>query len=51
LAASHYRRENKIAVINALDVETPETLSNSSASCLIKMRLHIEIGQEILILK
>lgn len=32
-----YRRENKIAVINALDVETPETLSNSSASCLIKM--------------
>ncbi|MDT8427035.1 MAG: DNA repair protein [Methyloprofundus sp.] len=34
---SAYRRENKIAVINAKDVEAPETLSNPSASCLIKM--------------
>lgn len=34
-----YRRENKIAVINAKDVESPETLSNPSASCLIKMTI------------
>jgi ABC-type lipoprotein export system ATPase subunit len=32
-----YRRENEIAIINAKDVEAPETLSNPNASCLIKM--------------
>ena len=34
-----YQRENKIAIINAQDVEVPETLSNPSASCLIKMTI------------
>lgn len=32
-----YRRENRVAIINAKDVETPETLANPKASCLIKM--------------
>ncbi len=34
---SNYQRENPIAIINAKDVEKPETLSNPKASCLIKM--------------
>lgn len=32
-----YKRENPIAIINAKDVEKPETLANPKASCLIKM--------------
>jgi len=32
-----YRRELPIAIINAKDVETPETLKDPRASCLIKM--------------
>lgn len=32
-----YKREIPIAVINAKDVEKPETLKDSKASCLIKM--------------
>lgn len=32
-----YKREKPIAVLNARDVEKPETLSNPTASCLIKM--------------
>ncbi len=32
-----YQRETPIAVINAKDVEKPETLRNPKASCLIKM--------------
>ncbi|NCC61038.1 MAG: DNA repair protein [Verrucomicrobiae bacterium] len=32
-----YRRETLIAVINAKDVEQPETLKDPNASCLIKM--------------
>ncbi len=32
-----YQRETSIAVINAKDVEKPETLRNPKASCLIKM--------------
>lgn len=32
-----YKRETLIAVINAKDVEQPETLANPKASCLIKM--------------
>jgi len=32
-----YRREQPIAIINARDVEKPETLRNSQASCLIRM--------------
>lgn len=34
---SNYLRENSIAIINAKDVERPETLSEPTASCLIKM--------------
>lgn len=34
---SEYQRETPIAVINAKDVEKPETLRNPKASCLIKM--------------
>lgn len=34
---SDYHRETPMAVINAKDVEKPETLADSSASCLIKM--------------
>jgi len=34
---SDYKRTKNIAVINAKDVGSPEQLSNSSASCLIKM--------------
>jgi hypothetical protein len=33
----NYQRETPIAVINAKDVEKPETLRNPNASCLIKM--------------
>ncbi|MFZ2451662.1 MAG: AAA family ATPase [Methylovulum miyakonense] len=32
-----YKRASKIALINAKDVEKPETLANPKASCLIKM--------------
>lgn len=32
-----YKRETKVAIINAKDVEKPETLGNPKASCLIKM--------------
>ncbi|MCI0733908.1 MAG: AAA family ATPase [Methylococcaceae bacterium] len=32
-----YKRETAIAIINAKDVEQPETLANPKASCLIKM--------------
>ena len=32
-----YKRNTPIVIINAKDVETPETLANSKASCLIKM--------------
>ena len=32
-----YRRETPMALINARDVEKPETLKNPKASCLIKM--------------
>lgn len=32
-----YKRETPIAIINAKDVEKPETLANPKASCLIKM--------------
>ncbi len=32
-----YQRETPIAIINAKDVEKPETLKNPKASCLIKM--------------
>jgi ABC-type lipoprotein export system ATPase subunit len=32
-----YKRETPIAIINAKDVEQPETLANPKASCLIKM--------------
>lgn len=32
-----YKREYAIAIINAKDVESPETLKNPNASCLIKM--------------
>ncbi|MFA5479079.1 MAG: DNA repair protein [Candidatus Muiribacteriota bacterium] len=32
-----YKREYPIAIINAKDVEKPETLKNPKASCLIKM--------------
>lgn len=32
-----YQRETAIAVINAKDIENPETLKNPKASCLIKM--------------
>jgi len=34
---SDYLREEPIAVINAKDVEAPETLKDSKATCLIKM--------------
>jgi len=34
---SAYKREISIAVINAKDVEAPETLKSPTASCLIKM--------------
>ena len=34
---TEYQRETPIAVINAKDVEKPETLRNPKASCLIKM--------------
>ncbi len=34
---AEYRRELPIAIINAKDVETPETLKAPTASCLIKM--------------
>jgi len=34
---SDYKRTKNIAVINAKDVGSPEQLSNSSASCMIKM--------------
>ncbi len=34
---SDYKRETPVAVINAKDVEIPETLRNPKASCLIKM--------------
>ncbi len=33
----NYRRETSIAIINAKDVDKPETLKHPSASCLIKM--------------
>jgi len=33
----NYKRESRIAVINAKDVEDPETLRNPAASCRIKM--------------
>ena len=33
----HYKREKEIAVLNAKDVEKPETLKKPEASCLIKM--------------
>ncbi|WKD28105.1 AAA family ATPase [Halomonas sp. KG2] len=33
----NYKRETPLAIINARDVETPETLRHLSASCLIKM--------------
>ncbi|MDC9727991.1 MAG: DNA repair protein [Methyloprofundus sp.] len=32
-----YKRELPVAIINAKDIETPETLKEPSASCLIKM--------------
>lgn len=32
-----YKRELAVAIINAKDIETPETLKEPSASCLIKM--------------
>jgi len=32
-----YKRDRPIAIINAMDVDKPETLSEPSASCLIKM--------------
>jgi len=32
-----YHRENSVAIINAKDVEKPETLKDPRASCLIKM--------------
>lgn len=32
-----YQRDTKVAIINAKDVEQPETLANPKASCLIKM--------------
>ncbi len=32
-----YKREQPVAIINAKDVEQPETLANPKASCLIKM--------------
>ncbi len=32
-----YKREQPVAIINAKDVEKPETLANPKASCLIKM--------------
>ncbi len=32
-----YKREQPVAIINAKDVEQPETLTNPKASCLIKM--------------
>ncbi len=32
-----YKRENPITVINAKDIDKPETLSEPSASCLVKM--------------
>ncbi len=34
---SDYQREFSVAVLNAKDVETPETLKDPRASCLIKM--------------
>ena len=34
---ANYRRAHPIAVINAADVEKPETIKNNNASCLIKM--------------
>lgn len=34
---ANYKRENPVAIINAKDVEKPETLANPKASCLIKM--------------
>jgi hypothetical protein len=34
---TEYQRETPIAIINAKDVEKPETLKNPKASCLIKM--------------
>jgi ABC-type lipoprotein export system ATPase subunit len=33
----NYKREKPLAVINARDIETPETLRHPSASCLVKM--------------
>lgn len=33
----NYKREEPLAIINARDIETPETLRHPSASCLIKM--------------
>ncbi|NIA08567.1 MAG: DNA repair protein, partial [Nitrospiraceae bacterium] len=32
-----YKRERSVAILNAKDVEKPETLRNPTASCLIKM--------------
>lgn len=32
-----YQRESRVAIINAKDVEKPETLAHPKASCLIKM--------------
>ncbi len=34
---THYSRERKMALLNAKDVEKPETLADPRASCLIKM--------------
>lgn len=33
----NYKRDTPLAIINARDVETPETLRHPSASCLVKM--------------
>lgn len=33
----HYKRERPVAILNAKDVEAPETLRDPAASCLIKM--------------
>jgi len=33
----NYKRDREVAILNAKDVEKPETLANPQASCLIKM--------------
>ena len=33
----NYKRDKPLAIINARDIETPETLRHPSASCLVKM--------------